>query len=205
VRRIDVLVVTHAQSDHEGGAAAVLDRYPVGLLVDGGEGTATREHRAILAAARRRHVPRTGPDAGQELRAGPLRLEVLWPRREPAECHGGEDPNLRAVVAVLRDGDFDLLLPADAESDVTATLDLPPVDALKVAHHGSRDPGLPDLLARLHPRLAVVEVGRHNPYGHPTAQALGALRGVPAVYRTDRDGTVRLTVSHGRMAIARNP
>jgi beta-lactamase superfamily II metal-dependent hydrolase len=51
----------------------------------------------------------------------------------------------------------------------------------------------------------VVEVGRHNPYGHPTAQALGALRGVPAVYRTDRDGTVRLTVSHGRMAIARNP
>jgi competence protein ComEC len=79
------------------------------------------------------------------------------------------------------------------------------VDALKVAHHGSRDPGLPDLLARLHPRLAVIEVGRHNPYGHPTAQALGALRGVPAVYRTDRDCTVRLTVSHGGMAIARNP
>jgi competence protein ComEC len=205
VRRIDVLVVTHAQSDHEGGAAAVLDRYPVGLLVDGGEGTATREHQAILAAARRRQVPRTAPDAGQELRAGPLRLEVLWPRREPAERHAGEDPNLRAVVAVLHDGDFDLLLPADAESDVTATLDLPPVDALKVAHHGSRDPGLPDLLARLHPRLAVIEVGRHNPYGHPTAQALGALRGVPAVYRTDRDRTVRLTVSHGGMAIARNP
>jgi beta-lactamase superfamily II metal-dependent hydrolase len=110
-------VVTHAQSDHEGGAAAVLDRYPVGLLVDGGEGTATREHQAILAAARRRQVPRTAPDAGQELRAGPLRLEVLWPRREPAERHAGEDPNLRAVVAVLHDGDFDLLLPADAESD----------------------------------------------------------------------------------------
>jgi competence protein ComEC len=205
VRRLDVLVVTHAQSDHEGMAAAVLDRYPVGLLVDGGDETPTREHQAIVAAARRRHVARTAPDAGQELRAGPLRLEVLSPRREPPERHAGEDPNLRAVVAVLHDGDFDLLLPADAESDVTAGLDLPAVEALKVAHHGSRDSGLPDLLARLRPRLAVVEVGRHNPYGHPTAQALGALRGVPAVYRTDRDGSIRLTVSHGRMAIARDP
>ena len=117
VRRLDVLVVTHAQSDHEGQAAAVLDRYPVGLLLDGGDGAATREHRAIVAAARRHRVPRAVPDAGQELRAGPLRLQVLWPRREPAEDHAGEDPNLRAIVAVLHDGDFDLLLPADAESD----------------------------------------------------------------------------------------
>jgi competence protein ComEC len=205
LRRLDVLVVTHAQSDHEGMAAAVLDHYPVGLLVDGADGAATGEHRAVVSAARRHHVRRTAPDAGQEFRVGPLRLEVLWPHREPPERHADEDPNLRAVVAVLHDGDFDLLLPADAESDVTAGLDLAPVEAVKVAHHGSRDPGLPDLLARLRPRLAVVEVGRHNPYGHPTAQALAALRGVPAVYRTDRDGTVRLSLRQGRMAIARDP
>jgi competence protein ComEC len=47
-----------------------------------------------------------------------------------------------------------------------------------------------------------VEVGRHNPYGHPTAQTLSALRAaVPDVYRTDRDGTVRLTVRDGRMEV----
>ena len=45
------------------------------------------------------------------------------------------------------------------------------------------------------------EVGRHNSYGHPTAQALGALRAVPRVYRTDRDGTVRVTVEHGRVTV----
>ncbi|MFL5820103.1 MAG: ComEC/Rec2 family competence protein [Solirubrobacteraceae bacterium] len=205
VRRLDVLVVTHAQADHEGEAAAVLERYPVGFLLDGGDGTPTREHRMIVAAASRHGVPRTAPDAGQELRAGPLTLDVLWPRREPAALHAGEDPNRRAIVAVVRDGDFDLLLPADAESDVTAALDLPPVEALKVAHHGSEDPGLPDLLARVRPRLAVIEVGRHNFYGHPSAQALAALRAVPALYRTDRDGTVRLTVAAGRMAVAGDP
>ncbi len=203
VRRIDLLVVTHDQADHEGGAPAVLDRLPVGTLLDGAEGGTSPLHRVVLAAAGRRRVSRVVPDAGQALRAGPLELDVLWPHREPAADHAGQDPNLRAIVAHLRAGAFDLLLPADAESDVTASLDLPQVEALKVAHHGSADPGISDLLERLRPRIAVIEVGRRNTYGHPTAQALAALRAVPAVYRTDRDGTVRLTVHDGRMLVSR--
>jgi competence protein ComEC len=108
------------------------------------------------------------------------------------------------VVALVRDGPFRLLLTADAESDVTGPLDLPPVDALKVAHHGSADPGLPALLRRLHPRVAAIEVGRHNPYGHPAGSTLAALRIVPEVVRTDRDGTVRLRVRQGQMALERH-
>jgi competence protein ComEC len=203
VRRIDLLVVTHAQADHDGGAASVLDRLPVGLLLDGADGAPTPLHRAMVAAAARRGVRRLAPDAGQSLRAGPFELRVLSPPREPPEAHAGEDPNQRAIVAHLRVGAFDLLLPADAESDVTAALELPPVEVLKVAHHGSADPGTPDLLARLHPRVAVIEVGRGNSYGHPAPATLAALRAVPAVYRTDRDGTVRLTVRDGRMTVKR--
>ena len=101
----------------------------------------------------------------------------------------------------MRDGDFDLLLPADAESDVTAALALPRVEALKVAHHGSADDGLPALLERLSPEVAAIEVGEHNTYGHPTPSTLGALRTVPHLLRTDRDGTVRLRVAGGRMQI----
>jgi len=102
----------------------------------------------------------------------------------------------------VRAGDFDLLLPADVESEVTAGLSLPQAEALKVPHHGSEDPGLEDTLRRVAPRLAVIEVGRDNSYGHPTHQALTALRAVPSLYRTDRHGTVRLTVSGGRMTVA---
>jgi competence protein ComEC len=153
---------------------------------------------ARLAAQRR--VRRISSDAGQVLRAGPLEQRVLWPRRVPAAPPGAE-PNDRATVIHVRDGAFDLLLTADAESNVTAGLDLPVVDALKVAHHGSDDPGLRGLLRRLRPRVAVIEVGRRNLYGHPTAATLVALRQVPVVRRTDRDGTVRLTVRDGRMRI----
>jgi competence protein ComEC len=208
VRRLDLLVLTHAALDHDGAAAAVLGALPVGLVLDGEEATATpapgpfgaraAAKASQLAAARR--VRRIASDAGQVLRAGPIELRVLWPRRVPAAPAGAE-PNDRATVVHLRDGAFDLLLTADAESNVTAALDLPVVDALKVAHHGSDDPGLPGLLRRLRPRVAVVEVGRRNLYGHPTAATLAALRAVPIVRRTDRDGTVRLTVRGGRMTI----
>jgi competence protein ComEC len=204
VRRVDLLVVTHAQADHEGGAPQVLDHLPVGLVLDGADGATTPLHRVVLAAAAHHHVRRIVPDAGESLHVGPLALDVLWPRREPAADHAGQDPNQRAIVARLRAGAFDLLLPADAESDVTSALDLPEVEALKVAHHGSADSGTAALLDRLHPRVAVVEVGRDNTYGHPTPATLGALRrAVPAVYRTDRDGTVRLVVHDGRLSVGR--
>ncbi|HVE67631.1 MAG TPA: ComEC/Rec2 family competence protein, partial [Solirubrobacteraceae bacterium] len=201
VRRIDLLVLTHAQADHDGGAAEVLRRLPVGHVLDGGE-QRTELHARALAVAADRGVPRSVPDAGQEIRLGPLALRILWPAHAPAAGRAGGDPNDRAIVAHLRAGAFDLLLPADAESNVTAALDLPPVEALKVAHHGSEDPGTADLLARLRPRVAVIEVGRENTYGHPRPGLLAALRrAVPSVHRTDRDGTVRLTVRAGRMTV----
>ena len=209
VRRLDLLVLTHPALDHDGAARAVLDALPVDLVLDGEEagarpasgpfGAPAAPPVAGLAAARR--IRRLASDAGQVLRVGPMELRVLWPRRVPAAPPGAE-PNDRATVIHLRDGAFDLLLTADAESNVAAALDVPVVDALKVAHHGSDDLGLPALLERLRPRVAVVSAGANNSYGHPTPATLAALRSVPVVRRTDRDGTVRLTVRDGRMAIA---
>jgi competence protein ComEC len=139
--------------------------------------------------------------AGQALALGELRMRVLWPPPPPAGWRAEGDANQRAVVAHVAVGEFDLLLPADAESDVTARLVLPRVEALKVAHHGSDDPGLSRLLERLRPAVAAIEVGEDNAYGHPTASTLAALRVVPRVVRTDRDGTVRLRVAGRRMEV----
>jgi competence protein ComEC len=96
------------------------------------------------------------------------------------------------MVALAEDGPTTALLTADAESPVTLPLDLPDVDILKVAHHGSEDEGLPRLLERIRPEVAVIPVGE-NTYGHPAASTLNALRkAVPEVHRTDEEGTVRV-------------
>ncbi|MEO6496755.1 MAG: ComEC/Rec2 family competence protein [Solirubrobacteraceae bacterium] len=192
VRRLDVLVVTHAQADHDGGAAAVLSELGVGMVLDGRDGISTPDGDRFAAVAAAGHVRMVPAAAGQRIRAGPIRLDILGPRPEPARDHAGEDPNQRAVVAEVRDGAFSMLMPADAESDVLRALPLGPVDVLKVSHHGSADPGLPEVLDRLRPKVALIEVGEHNTYGHPAPDTLLALESVPRLYRTDRDGTVTI-------------
>ena len=203
VRRLDLLIVTHAQADHDGGAAAVLRAMPVGLLLDGRDGVRDPLGERMANEARRRRVGVTAPEAGQVLRAGRIELRVLSPVRETPEEHAGEDPNNRAIVAEARVGRFRMLLTADAESDVLSSLDLTPVDILKVSHHGSADPGLAGILGRLRPRVAAIEVGAHNTYGHPVPATLATLRAAgAAVYRTDRDGTVRLEERGGELVVA---
>jgi competence protein ComEC len=162
---LDLLVTTHPQRDHDGGCPEVRKQIRVRRRVD----------RAV---------------AGEQFALGALRLRVLSPA-QPFDPDLG-DPNLQAIVLHASYGPTDVLLPADAESEVIAALDLPRAELLKVAHHGSDDSGLPEMLTRVRPDIAAIEVGADNRYGHPTPQTLSALRAVPNVYRTDRDGDVRV-------------
>jgi competence protein ComEC len=206
VRRLAVVVATHQSRDHQGGLREVLEQFPVGLLLDGGDGTREAGFRAVEAEADHRGVRRVPAVAPMELRAGGLRIRVLSPPPRPPGPPP-EDPNARAVAAVVSAGAFDLFLSADAESDALAGVALSDVEAIKVPHHGSADPGLPELLRRLRPELAAIEVGRGNSYGHPAPSTVRDLRRarVPT-YRTDRDGTVTLTVDRGlRVAVEGRP
>jgi competence protein ComEC len=203
VRRLDLLVSTHQSRDHQGGLHAVLAQLPVRFMVENADGTRDPDYYRLLAEARARGVRYVAGAAGQRWRVGGLTIEVLSPVPRPADAGPPDDPNPRGIAAIVSEGGFDLWLSADAESDAILPLPLRPVEAMKVSHHGSSDPGLPEVLARLRPRVAGIEVGAHNSYGHPAPSTIAALRAVvPNVYRTDRDGTVRLTVDQGAMRVA---
>ncbi len=189
VRELAAIVLTHPQRDHIGGAPDVLAQLPVGFVLDPRLAVASWDEQQALAAAREHGVRVVTARAGQEYRIGKLSLRVLWPSG-PGPRH--DDPNQHAVVLLASYGKVEALLTADAESDVTVRLRPPPVEILKVAHHGSADEGLPALLSLVRPAIAVVSVGEHNDYGHPTPSTMGALERAPrlAVFRTDRDGPV---------------
>jgi competence protein ComEC len=196
VRRLSAVVMTHMSRDHHGGLADVVERVPVDLLVDGGDGTTDRSFRRIVARAAARGTQIVKAVAPTMLRIGALRIEILSPRPRPPGPPP-EDPNPRAVVAIVSCDGFDLLLSGDAESEALLPLDLPDVEAMKVPHHGSSDPGLPEVLDRLRPEIASIPVGV-NSYGHPAPSTLSALhRADVTTWRNDRNGTVRVVVEDG--------
>jgi competence protein ComEC len=189
VRRISLAVLTHPQRDHVGGAAELLQHVRVDRILDPRIPAESPEESAAVAEAGARSVPIAVARAGLVFRLGRLRLQVLWPAADPP---AGQDPNLYATVLLASYGSVDVLLTADAETPVTLPLNPPPVEILKVAHHGSADDGLPRLLQLTTPEIAVISCGRGNEYGHPTPSTIATLEAVHGldVYRTDRDGSV---------------
>jgi competence protein ComEC len=189
VDRLGALILTHDQSDHDGAEAELLAAVPVGRVLYAVLG------RDPLGLARGAGARTERIAAGSVIRSGRLRLQVIWPPPEVlGTSHAGQDPNQLAVVAVARWRDFSMLLTADAEAE-TVPLDPGPIDVLKVAHHGSEDAGLDDLLDRIRPRLALISVGAGNPFGHPTPSTLATLaRHHVPVLRTDLDGTISLDI-----------
>lgn len=197
VTRVPLLLLTHFHADHVTGLPGVLRGRAVGAV----ETTTFPEPREqsdfVRRTAAAARVPVVPVAPGERRRVGPLSWRVLWPRAGPGPVTG--EPNDSSVALLVRiAGGPTLLLPGDLEPAAQQSLlrdnpALPPVDVLKVAHHGSahQDPGL---LRHIRPRLALISSGRHNMYGHPAPSTLAALgAGGAAVLRTDTNGAIAVT------------
>jgi competence protein ComEC len=195
IRHLAAIVISHDQSDHAGDLPRLLDSIEVDRVVYG------RDDARLRAAAFGGGAVPFQLAEGSDLDSGTLRLSTLWPPRE-LESEAGQDPNLLCLVLVARWRHFSMLLTGDAEAEAVP-MDPGPIDVLKVAHHGSADAGLAGLLDRSVPKLAVVSVGAHNPYGHPTPETLAELRsrGVPA-FRTDRQGEIDIAADGSRWTVS---
>jgi competence protein ComEC len=187
-------IATHDEADHVGGFEELLGSMPIARLVYADAGG------RLLGEARAAGAVPTRIAAGSELRSGALRLQVLWPPRELLGPRP-EEPNLRSLVIEARWHHFTMLLTGDAEAEAVP-IDPGPIDILKVAHHGSADAGLDELLARTRPRIAVISVGDDNPFGHPVASTLATLAAHRVdVLRTDIAGTVTINAARSGIEV----
>lgn len=187
-------IASHNHDDHIGGMKAVLADYPVGRYFANGcrpENNNTRLAERWLTV---KHIPRP-PPPWEPILLGDARITVF---PSPLDASGATENNSSLGVLVER-GAFRALLTGDSEADeLKAWIDggiIPDVDVLKAAHHGSRNGLIPGWLDRTKPEVVVISVGANNAYGHPDPWAMRyyQLHERP-VYRTDRDGTVIVTV-----------
>lgn len=191
VERIDLLVLTHFDLDHVGGAAAVAGR--VGTILHGPVGSS--EDAAVLAATAEGGARTVLGRAGVRGTLGQAEWDVLWP---PAESRAFPAGNDASVVIDIRGGGVpsslflgDLSASPQTALAASGGLD-PPYDVVKVAHHGSADQDT-GLYALADPATALVTVGADNTYGHPRTEILDALGDLGAsIARTDAQGAVAL-------------
>ena len=198
-RSLDLVMVTHLDSDHAGGLIGVLDRYDADIVMRGPISSESalfhqwqsaldqREHRAVQVQAGHRI----------QLDSGVV-MEVLHPPAGKIPPRIDRNTNNLSVVVRVTYGEVSFLLTGDVEQDVEQYL----VDTLgaglrshvlKVAHHGSRSSTSASFLRTVSPESAVISAGSENRYGHPHADViarLGTMISDDSVFITARDGTV---------------
>ena len=202
LRRLDIVVLTHAHTDHMGGMPAVLQNFrPRELWVSNDSGSALyaallRQAAALGIAVRHLH-------AGDTLPWGPVQISVL----SPAAAYRNTDApsNDDSLVLEMRLGKASALLEGDAErpSEEAMLADgrLHPVTLLKIGHHGSRTSSEEPFLAAVAPKDAVISVGRRNTFGHPRGEVVARIAEHGThLFRTDTLGlTTFLLTSDGRI------
>lgn len=198
VRRIDYLVLSHPHPDHMGGLPAVAEQFRVGEFWQGPWSSRAADYLRLLAALQRRNVPvRTLAAGDRPLTGGGVEVTVHSPAGEGLPLEEHEGGNEDSLVLRLAFGGFSALFTGDAglpvERDMATRGQPPPVTLLKVGHHGSRSASGEPFLGRIHPRVAVISVGKGNRFGLPAPAVVGRLlRHGVELYRTDRDGTIRV-------------
>lgn len=180
VRRIDLLVVSHADADHAGGAGSVLEALAVGEIYAGERLPISRVHRRCRT--------------GEVWVWDGVRFVFLHP--PPGSFASGNDASCVLEIAV---GEHRVLLTGDIEGPAERRLlqsdALRPTDLVVIPHHGSATSSGPELVRRLHPQAAVVSAGYDNRWGFPKDEVVARWRAAGArVLNTATSGAIEYRV-----------
>lgn len=173
IDQLNLVVATHADSDHIGGMADVLKAVPVDWLILGPSNDQTDVLRDLREVIIQKAIPVREVRRGDEISAGSdVRIRVL----SPSTDDGLAGDNDRSVALRIDHGEQSFLLAADlsqeAEFELLVNEEDLDCDVLKAAHHGADSSSSVAFLNAVTPELVLVSVGRRNAFGHPNPETL---------------------------------
>jgi competence protein ComEC len=198
IAKLDALVVSHADTDHSGGARSILAVVPVTRLVS----SLPDDHSVVAAAAATGTTQREHCDAGGRWEWDGVAFEVLHPaaasRGDPARKSNDRSCVLRIASAagtVLLTGDIEALSERELLARDSQALR---AEVLVVPHHGSRTSSTRAFISAVSPQIAVIAAGYRNRFGHPRAEILARYAEVGAALpRTDLQGAITVAIEPG--------
>jgi competence protein ComEC len=203
VESLDGIVVSNPDADHIGGFLDVLDAFEVGVVYVSGDPKGTLTYNSFLRGVRDEGSRVQEVRTGYRMDWGGVRADVIAP--PPGELFSETNDN--SVAILLSYGTARILLAGDAEAREEEYMAngpyTGPLTVLKVTHHGSNTSSTPLFLSRFPPKIAVIQVGADNPYGHPTPETLDRLQRTGAkIFRNDEHGDVIVTIKEEKVDVA---
>ena len=194
ISKLDYLLITHPHIDHFGGAGSVLKSLRVDTIIMASFATNNHQVKDVLEIAEARHtgekIVRTGSQIQIDSNA---RVYVL----HPDSNHVAEkNPNNSSVVVKIIYGNSSAMFVGDAEVATEQRI-MPRYgaflssDILKAGHHGSITSSSEEFLKVVHPRIALISVGNHNKFRHPSPFTIWRLKANSIdIKRTDKLGAI---------------
>ncbi len=198
ITHIDLLVLTHFDKDHVGGLHAVLGKVDSAIVGK----PENAEDEGLLTELSRSGAHLHRGIQGLSGTLGEAQWQVLWPdSHHPLMAMG----NPGSVTVLFAFPTFRALFLGDlgreAQQAMMGIVDLPSIEVVKVAHHGSADQSAA-LYEKIHPLIGLFSVGSDNDYGHPRRETLDILTGLGALTpRTDQDGLILVSKSSSGLSV----
>jgi len=220
-RTIDILIITHPDSDHLAGAVEIARNYDIGLILVNGKDCATKICAEFDKIVKEKNIKVVAASAGQEIDFGQsVKMDILEPSFASADAKamadkkategeasvasagakvtaGKQDDNNSSIILFLSFGKDSFLFMGDAEDKeeiglINAWPNLT-AEVLKVGHHGSKNSTNQLFLDHIKPKISVISVGAKNTYGHPTIETLDKLKKIGSnILRTDLGGDIKM-------------
>ncbi|MDO4936156.1 MAG: DNA internalization-related competence protein ComEC/Rec2 [Phascolarctobacterium sp.] len=186
--KVDLLVLSHGDLDHAGGAAGLVRNVPVEKIVLP-LSAVTESVSNLLKVADKSEIIYAKDK--MEFMVDDVVVRIL-------QTFSGKTGNENCLVCELQSGDKKILFTGDINGEQERILNLQgSYTILKAPHHGSKYSNSEELYNRVKPKITVISVGRDNGYGHPHREALERMKNSGTkIYRTDEVGMVSFQLAN---------
>ena len=190
VKKIDVLIATHPDTDHIGSMDYIIDKFKISHFYMPNAKTDSEAFYNLLDSCKEKNLKIEYLTKGNVLKIdGSTTMEILSPSKIT------DKNNLNSIVSLLNYKGYEFLFTGDAEkeneSEILSSCNLPDIEFLKAGHHGSSSSSTDEFIEKLKPEAVAISCGYNNDYGHPHRSVLDTFReNGSVVYRTDKNGSL---------------